>query len=194
MSETTSIKDDSIMLNNVRLSFPDLFQAVQYEGAGPFSYKASFLIVPGSDNDKKIRAAIERAGTAKWAAKASAIVKQAEAQGSGKFCYIDGNTKAYDGYEGTMALAASRPQDAGAPKIIDRDLSVTLTAADGRPYGGCYVNAKIAVWAQDNKFGKAIRATLIAVQFVKDGDSFGGTGPANADGFESVESDGDDLA
>lgn len=182
----------TIIIKNVRLAFPELREAVQYQGTGPFSYKATFLVTPGSDADKAILKAIEAAGKAKWGEKAGPIVAQAKAAGSGKFCYVDGNTKAYDGFAGNMALSAGRSKEDGAPKILDRDLS-ELPADSGRPYGGCYVNAKVQIWAQDNNFGKAIRATLVTVQFVKDGDSFGGAGPATADGMEAVESDADDL-
>lgn len=183
----SEVKIDSvIMIKQVRLSFPDLFQAVQFEGKGPFSYRASFLIEKDSVNDKMIQAAIQKAATAKWEKKAPDIMKTIVGQ-SQKFCYVDGDTKAYDGYAGKMALTSSRPQDSGKPKIIDKNPEVELTAEDGRIYGGCYVNAKVQFWAQDNSFGKAIRCSLIAVQFVADGESFGGAPPANADGFESVE-------
>lgn len=58
--------------------------------------------------------------------------------------------------------------------------------SDGRPYSGCYVNAKVQIWAQKDKY-VGVRCTLVSVQFVKDGDAFGGGGPATADGFEAVE-------
>jgi hypothetical protein len=41
------------------------------------------------------------------------------------------------------------------------------------PYAGCYVNATIVVWAQDNEHGKRINAQVKAVQFFKDGEAFG---------------------
>jgi predicted ATPase len=192
MSETVKGSDTTIIIKNVRLAFPDLREAVQFNGEGPFSYKATFLVTPGSDADKAILAAIEKAGKNKWGEKSGPIVAQAKASGSGKFCYVDGNTKAYDGFAGNMALSASRSKDDGAPKLLNRDLT-ELPAESGKPYGGCFVNAKITVWAQDNQYGKAIRATLITVQFVKDGDAFSGSGPANADGMEALEPETDDL-
>jgi predicted ATPase len=139
-----------------------------------------------------ILSAIEKAGKNKWGEKSGPIVAQAKAAGSGKFCYVDGNTKAYDGFAGNMALSASRSKDDGPPKILDRDLS-ELPADAGRPYGGCIVNAKVTIWAQDNQYGKGIRATLVTVQFVADGDAFSGAGPANADGMEALEPAVDDL-
>jgi hypothetical protein len=177
---------NELMLKGVRISFPDIFVAKQYEGAGPFSYRASFLITPGSENDKMIKAQIQKTAQTKWEKKAAEVLKTIEGQ-SQKFCYVDGDTKAYDGYAGMWALTTSRPQESGAPLVLDKNPAVKLTAEDGRIYGGCFVNAKVQLWAQDNKFGKGVRGTLIAVQFVADGESFGGTPPASADGFETVE-------
>lgn len=48
-----------IKLAGVRLSFPDLFKAVEFKtGDGKPRFNASFLVDPGSENDKKIKAAI----------------------------------------------------------------------------------------------------------------------------------------
>ena len=46
------------------------------------------------------------------------------------------------------------------------------------PYSGCYVNAVIEVWAQDNEHGKRLNARLKSVQFFKDGEAFGAA-PSN---------------
>ena len=183
--------DRTVILNNVRLAFPDLFEAKQFEGAGKFKYGATFLIEPGSENDKKIRAAIAKAAADKWPKDTDKILRTIEGQNQ-KFCYLDGNTKEYDGFEGKMALSAKRDQESGMPKIIDRDMS-ELTSISGKPYAGCYVNAKVQLWAQDNQWGKGMRATLVTVQFVRDGDAFSGSGPADAEGFESVEEESNDL-
>lgn len=191
-----AIKDEcTIIIRNVRLAFPDLREAVQFQGTGPFSYKATFLVTPGSDADKLILATIQKAATKKWpdAAKATAFLAQAKASGSQKFCYVDGVTKAYDGFAGNMALSTSRPKDSGMPLLIGPGGKDDLLSPEsGKPYGGCYVNAKVTIWAQDNEYGKAIRATLVTVQFVKDGDSFGGAAPATAEGMEAIEG-ADDL-
>jgi hypothetical protein len=178
-----------VKLANVRLSFPDLFKAVQYQGEGPFNYRAQFLVEPGSANHKAIEAAIKEVAKAKWAAKADAILKSI-AGNSQKYCYIDGDTKEYDGYAGMMALSTTRQQEKGRPLIIDQQKN-PLTEADGKPYAGCYVNASVEFWAQDNSFGKAIRCTLLGVQFAKDGDAFGGGAAPSADDFDSIEAGAD---
>lgn len=192
MSEDKPKVDAVFMLKGVRLSFPDLFTAVQYEGRGPFNYRATVLIEPGSANDKIVQAAIVKAAHAKWDKKAPEILKTIVGQ-SQKYCYINGDQKAYDGYAGMMALTSGRPQESGPPLVLDKNPEVKLTAEDGRIYGGCYVNFKGQIWAQDNKFGKAMRCSLIAVQFMADGESFGGAPQANADGFETVEEESEEF-
>ena len=182
-----------VKLANVRLSFPDLFTAVQFQGQGPFSYKAQFLVKPGSPEDKAINAAIEQVAKAKWNAKAPAILK-AVAGNSQKFCYTDGDLKEYDGYAGMWALAASRNQDKGRPLIVDQD-KTPLQLGDGKPYAGCYVNASVEFWAQDNNYGKTVRCTLLGLQFLRDGDSFGGGAAPSEDDFEDLAVGAeDDLA
>lgn len=182
-----------VVLRDVRLSFPDLWEAVQYQGQGPFNYRASFLMDPNSDSKKKIDAAIKEVAAEKWGAKAGAILPGILANPQ-KCCFIDGDLKEYNGYAGNWALTATRGQDAGRPRIVDRNPKVDLLASDGKIYAGCYVNATVELWAQDNSFGKAIRATLVNVQYVKDGQSFGGATPASVDdlddlGYEEEEED-----
>jgi hypothetical protein len=174
------------------LAFPDLFEARQFDGKGPFTYGAAFLMEPTSPEKAALDAAIQEAATAKWGVKAPEILKGIVGQ-SQKCCFVSGDTKSnYDGYAGMWALSAKRQQDSGHPKVVDQKLN-DLSPSDGKPYGGCYVTAKVEIWAQDNNFGKGIRATLIAVQFVKDGDAFSATGPADTAGLEEAPSDANDL-
>jgi hypothetical protein len=74
-------------------------------------------------------------------------------------CLHDGDEKAeYEGFPGNFFLNAANK---ARPAVIDRDRS-PLIQADGRPYAGCYVNAVIDIWAQDNNFGKRVNASLVA--------------------------------
>jgi hypothetical protein len=103
----------------------------------------------------------------------------------------DGDDKAkYAGFPGHKYLA---PSSDTRPTAVDRDRS-PLTKDDGKIYSGCYVNAKVEIWVQDNNWGQRVNATLLGVQFVKDGDAFGaGSPPANPDDFPDLDaSDGDD--
>lgn len=184
-----------VQLKDVRLSFPDLFEAKQFEGQGPFSYRGAFL----QSEDQKVylqqadkswkpttmAKVIEAVATEAWKAKAGAILKTLDGNPQ-KICWYDGNLKEYDGYADNFVLSSSRGQDKGRPLVMDRDKS-PLTEKDGKPYAGCYVNATVEVWAQDNKYGKGIRATLRGVQFVRDGDAFSAGTPVNDDEFDEIE-------
>ena len=182
-----------VLLKNVRLSFPDLFEPVQYQGKGAFRYNASFLVEPGSENDNKIRAAIKEAANETWGAKAAVQLKGME-NNSNKYCYMDGNLKEYDGYTDMMYISAHRSQAQGAPKVVDKNPKIELTAADGKPYAGCYVNASLEIYAQKGE-NPGVRASLIAVQFVQDGDAFAGA-RATADDFDDLSegADSEDFA
>lgn len=181
----------NVMLKNVRIAFPNLFVATQFEGQGPFTYSATFLVDPSSPNHKVVMEAIKAVAAEKWADKATAILKAISGNNQ-KCCYYPGELKEYDGFAGMYALSAKRKQEAGHPKVIDQKMN-ELAQADGKPYGGSYVNAKVDIWAQENEYGKGIRATLVAVQFVKDGDAFSSTGPATTDGFEEEAVEEEEL-
>ena len=183
-----------VFITNARLSFPDLFEAVQFDGKGPFNYGCQLLIPEGDPQKAKIDGVVKAIAKDKWAAKADAIFAGLEGNPQ-KCCWIDGKKRAYDGYEGNWALSTKREQSKGRPLVFDQ-LKQPLVAADGKPYAGCYVNASVEFWAQDNSFGKGVRCTLLGVQFVRDGDAFGGGSPANPDDFSELAegATADDLA
>ena len=183
-----------VKLEGVRLSFPDIWEAKEYEaGDGKPRYNATFLIEPGSANDKAIRAAIKHEATEAYKAKAPAFLKQWEGNPQ-KFAYLDGNTKEYDGYAGMMYLSCHRKAKDGRPAIVDRAKN-QLQPADGKPYAGCYVNAVVDVYAQTGP-NAGIRASFSAIQFTKDGDAFSAGTPANADEFDDlgVDEAAEDIA
>ncbi len=185
-----------IKLTNVRLSFPDLWEAKQYQGQGPFNYRASFLFPKSGHPAKKLfDEAVKKVAAEKWGAKADTVMKGIVSDKQ-KYCLIDGDTKEYDGYADSWAIAATREKSTGRPDIRDTDGKTQLSAEAGRPYAGCYVDAIVEIWPQDNKFGKAIRAQLIGMQYRGRGDAFSGGAVASDDDFEEITegADADDLS
>lgn len=175
-----------IKLNNVRLSYPSLFEATDYEGDGVFKFRATFLIPKGSPLDKEIQAAVATVAKEAWGEKYQSILDSIK-HNPNKAGYRDGDTKPdSDGYAGNMFIVASNKS---RPLVIDKD-KTPLVAADGRPYSGCYVNATINIFAYENK-GKGISASLGGVQFFKDGDAFSGGGVATADEFDDISEGAD---
>lgn len=178
-----------IMLVDVRLAFPNLFKAQAFEGGSP-SFGASLLLAPTNKAVAEMRKAFVTVAKEKWGAKADAILKSLTA--TDKLCLHNGDTKEqYDGFTGNMFVSA---RSKVRPLILNVD-KTPLNEDDGKPYSGCYVNASIELWAQDNKFGKRINAQLRGVQFLRDGDAFGGGGsPASDEEFADLgTADADDL-
>lgn len=170
-----------VKLSNVRLAFPELWEAKQFDGSGDFKFSATFLIPKDHPVLKELESAIKQVATAKWGAKAESILASIRGNNQ-KFCLRDGAEKPdYEGYQDQYFIRASNKV---RPLVIDRDRT-PLIAQDGRPYSGCYVNATITIFTYENK-GKGIAASLGGVQFFRDGDAFKGGGTASEDDFEDL--------
>lgn len=180
-----------ITVKNARLAFPALFAAKSFDEGDP-THNALFIVGADDAQVKTINATIDQVAKDKWGAKAEAIL--AELRKKDRVCLHDGDTKAtYDGFQGNLFVSASNPV---RPTVVNRD-KTPLTEADGVIYSGCYVHVILEIWAQDNKFGKRVNATLMGVQFSKDGEAFTGGGVASADDFDDLsteEETADDLA
>ncbi|WP_306887710.1 ssDNA-binding protein [Amorphus orientalis] len=174
-----------VQLKDVRLSFAHLFRAQAFgDGEGEPKFNANFLIDPetksGQRNLDLVEAAMDEAKAIKWP-KGPPKLKE------DKLCLRDGSDTEYDGYEGMMFVSAN---NAKKPLTLDRD-KVEVVEADNVLYSGCYVDAIIRVWGQDNKWGKRVNASLEAVRFRRDGDAFGAA-PPDPDEFDDIDDDEDD--
>jgi hypothetical protein len=180
---TTPAKDPAIIkLPNVRLSFPHLFKPHAMEEGQEPKFSATFLL-DVEEHGKlldHIDATIDRLALDEFKKKISF-----------KRCLRDGNEKLeLEGYgDGKFFIPASRKT---RPAVVDGQLN-PIAEEDGKIYAGCYVNATIRLWVQNNKWGKRVNAELRAVQFLKDGESFG-AGVVNVeDEFEPVTEGGDEA-
>jgi len=169
-----------IKLNNVRLSFPSLFRKAVFEGAET-KFEATFLL------DKENHADLIKAIKADISNRIKNDLKGAKLSAD-RICLKDGDDFDYAGYAGHMSLKAS---NAKRPMLIDRDKS-QLSEEDERFYAGCYVNAIVELWAQNNGYGKRINANLLGVQFWKDGEPFADGERASVDDFDAFDGDEDD--
>jgi len=164
-----------IKLQNVRLSFPSLFRKAQFQGEET-KHEGTFMLDKEGHADKiaEIKKAIQEA--------IKEHLKGAKLPAD-KICLKDGDESGRDEYEGHFTIKAANNK---RPKVIDRDKS-PLTEDDGKPYSGCYVNAVIELWVQNNSYGKRINANLLGVQFFKDGEPFESGSVADDDDFEEYE-------
>lgn len=165
----------SIVISDVRLAFHDLDEEGQFEGR-PCGYSATVLIPKGDPRIDKLLELEKAAHQAKWNGRKVALKAD-----SG--ILKDGDLTEYAGFAGHMSLKANT---SNKPRCFGRDKRM-LEVARGTIYSGCYVDVSIDVWAQDNAYGKAIRASLNGVRFRRDGEPFAGGRPAEADDFEDLE-------
>jgi hypothetical protein len=176
---STTEKDPNIIrLTNVRLSYPQLFVAKPPEEGKEPVFSASFLLDKKQHKDliTQIEKATER--VALDAFKKKVPLKRRPLR--------DGNEKdGKEGYGDEVMFVSAR--NAKRPPVVDRDLT-PLAAEDSKPYAGCFVNATIRLFAYDHKVGgRGVSASLRAVQFVKDGESFGAGRVDAEEEFEKVE-------
>jgi co-chaperonin GroES (HSP10) len=166
-----------IKLQNVRLSFPSLYRKAVF-GGEEGKFEATFLLdkVTHADKIAEIEAAITAVSKEKHKGKTPP---------ADKLCMKDGDNIDYDGYAGCMSIKASSSK---RPMVIGTDRA-PLTEDDGKPYAGCYVNAIVELWGQDNQYGKRVNANILAVQFAKDGAPFGDGVTASVDDFDDVPED-----
>lgn len=183
----------TVILKNVRISFPDLFKPGKpmNEGEAP-KYGCQSIIEKGSEAETAAKNAMMQTAQEtfgpNWKAIVGAMEKTKKCLRNGDDNLDkDGNIR--DGYGGKMYLVArnkAKPALVGG-KNPDGTFKY-LTEADGKPYGGCYANVKVDIKAMKGreKIPSQIYASLLAVQFVRDGDAFG-SAPGTPEGFDDVE-------
>lgn len=173
-----------------RASFLRVDRPEKYQGQGDPRYSGN-VILEDPKEVAKVKAAMRAAAVSQWGeAKADAALKSLIA--GQKTALVDGNTKAeYPGYEGNMVVQAH--SKANQPPTLVQTLNGENVKLDNETqsviYSGCYVNAIIEFWAQDNQYGKRINAQLAGLQFVRDGESFAGGRAAATDDFAPVETE-----
>ena len=154
---------DNILLKNVRISFPCLFQRSTFDGKEG-KYSANFMLDPQQHRTelKEIKAQI------------NALIKdrlKGRVLPPEKLCLRAGEDKGRPEYEGVYVITASNDV---RPIVLNKDKSM-VTEDDNLIYSGCRVNASLSLWVQNNQFGKRINATLRGVQFCGDDTPLNGT-------------------
>lgn len=170
---------DKIRLRNVRLSFPYLSQRKTFEdSSGPGKFQATFLLDPGRNADEieAIRAAAKEIAAEQWPKGVPNL--------KGKcFGFADEEGFDYDGWEGQFFVSAKEDI---RPQVRDQKGHPAAEDDPGFPYAGCYVDAWVTLWTQDNKWGKRINGNLLAVQFRADGEAFSGRAGVSDEEFDDL--------
>ena len=180
-------------LRNVRLSFPAIWHKVPASNFDDnpnkeMVYRAAFLFPEGSEAHTALQKAIKE-------------IVSTELEGVKAVEYTpvkEGNERSdiedRPEYENMLYIDAKNPREI---RRINRD-KTDLTEDDGVIYPGCYVNAVVSVfsWIKGGKDNKkkpknrqvwGISASLLGIQFVKDGEPLGGHTSVSDDDFEDFD-------
>lgn len=180
-----------LIVRNVRIAFANGLFMPYADPSNPTAvpkFSCAFLLPKDHPQIAEIGAAMKSVAAEKWGAKAEATYTELKA--ANRLALHDGDTKAsYEGYAGNLFISAN---NRARPVVLDQAKN-PLTQADGKPYSGCYVNVSLDLWPQDNKYGKRINATLLAVQFVRDGEAFSGGESFDDNDFETIEEAGSEA-
>jgi len=179
---TSPTQENRITIKDVRIAYAQgIFEARAAKPGDKAKYGAAFIFGKDHSALRELSAAVVKAAKARWADKTDETLKQLKA--ADRLPVHSGDAKASSaGYAGNFYLNAG---NLIRPLVLDSN-KAPLTAADGRPYSGCYVNAILEIWAQDNQHGKRVNASLLGVQFVRDGERLAGGSVASADDFEPI--------
>lgn len=200
----------TVMLKDHVIRFPSVAEAQSF-GEGEPAYGGKIPIDPSGPYVKIIEDAMLEAAKKTFEKDAEAVLAmliENKKVAFEKRPYKNSKTgEVYGGFEDMFTLgtrtAIAKPRPSvfnkyGEPLIADGDFATykdasgqikTYTKSDVERliYDGCRVNAKIELWAQNNKYGRRINCTLLGVMFAGDGKSFGGgSAPASADDFASM--------
>ncbi len=174
----------------VRLAFPHLFTKREPMAGsdGKAKFEATLILQPGGENARKVEEAIvavckEKYG-ADWKDHYAEFADDQKGLRKGSL-KRDKSDAIYDGFEGNLYVVA---KNENRPGVFNRAAVPVVGGDDGFPYGGCYVNAEVDVWAlKKTGVKKRIVNDLLGVQFSRDGDSFGaGSAPSKASSFANL--------
>lgn len=186
-----------IMLENKRHAFPALGRPAAI-GDGEPAYGTRLIIDPNDPDVERIEKAMLEAATLRWKEDAKAVLDMLKEDK--KVCferapYRNKKTgKVYDGFEGKFNLGTRNPKN--RPTAVDLTGKKIEDASEIERiiYSGCFVNAKVEFWAQDNQWGRRLNCSLLGIMFADHGASFGGgAAPADADDFAKYAKPVNDL-
>lgn len=172
-----------LFITKSRLSFPHLVepQINKNEPSKPGSYNGD--LIPSKSDWTAFMALCNSLVQERFKDQAQVVMNLMQAKAKLR-CYGDGNEKingktgeVYSGYAGNMFISTKsfdKPQIINASGAkIDNDNSMLYRDLTSKMYAGCYVNAVIKPWIQDNEHGRGVRCELVALQFAADGEPFG---------------------
>lgn len=156
-----------IIIKEARCSFPHLYGAEVRDGE---TFSPGIALILEKEKHAEILATIK----AEMVAAINNEPKLKDNKPTGeKLCLRKPDRDELKYKEGNLVIKANNPR---SPIVLNADGRTIMTEATDKIYSGCYVNAKVEIWGQANKWGRRVNAKLIAVQYVpKAADSFDGS-------------------
>jgi Protein of unknown function (DUF2815) len=190
-----------ITISNVRVAYANTLDTPQTnqepDGTVRRSYNAAFIMdksAPGmAEAYEAIMKALYAAAIGKWGDKAASQFQVLKAQN--RLALHDGAEKAdKTGFGPEVVFLNASAKESDPPRLLNNLLDPAtgkvqeLRRPQSRIYSGCYARVQVLAWAQDNaNGGKRLNTQVLAVQFLADGESFGGGGgEADLDAFTGV--------
>jgi len=186
-------------LSGVRAVFPKFFKGQEeaFQGKGDPYYSGAFLIETTDKQVELVKAMIRDAAAKKYGDKAEAMLKIFAAKD--KLPVHDGDIKADKAYgaayKGKLYVSARNNARTNPPvpvfdNVIDSatGLARVIDSANDikAPYSGCYVNVFLNFFAYNAGGGEGIGASILGVQFAKDGERLAGGVLTKADDYEAI--------
>lgn len=171
----------SILLPTAVASFPNLFTPKsQMEGKAPV-YSIT-LLWDKSEDLSALEQAIDNALAKKFPSGAPSGIRNPIKDGDLKISPKTGKVRPE--YEGKVYVTTTCRED-NPPRVIDGRLEDITNKSE--VYGGMLANVYVNVFAYDNSGNRGTSLYLQHVQKAGDGESFGGTGPAPEDIFNTIK-------
>ena len=158
-----------VILRAVRMSYCHLFKRGVFRGKEEDKFSCVLLL----DND--INAAAIR-DVNKVIQEVLEEKNKSKPLPADKYCMRDGQFKDGEEYRNSWFISAKTE----APRLIGKDKE-PVTKEQGLIYSGCYVNASISMWFQDNEDGRRVNCQLRVVQHHSHGDALGGGMPTQVE-------------
>ena len=173
------LENHTLWIKEARLSFPHLLIPKPVNN-GPAKFSANFILTNQSRDWADAMQIVGQLATEKWGAKAQAVLNMVSSDKRLR-CYGNGSEKisqqtgeVYEGYTDPDSVWLSANSDQ-QPQLYGADAQPLPPTANANQLfvGGNYVSGVIRFWPQENEHGRAIRAQLVGVQYIRDGEHFG---------------------
>lgn len=186
-----------IVAKAVRIAYPRVFEPEENPQSGRAEYSVQVRFYEANPDHMKtvetIQAALKEAARAFWGDEAERHYRDAMDSKNTRFLRRDEEG-------GYWYVSLKRREQDNAPRVVDRNPRVTLTAQDGKIYSGAVCNVVFDIWCyggmskSGTKVPYGFSGTLMGIQYVAEGEPFGGAPMAKDNDFEDLADSGDTTA